>query len=48
MSIILSLNKRKFKERAILLNDFLNDQTEDVPYFQWCLALKTILKQNFL
>ena len=35
-SIILSLNKRK--ELAILTNDFVNDQTEDVFYLQWHLS----------
>ena len=38
-SIISSVNKRKFKELALLLNSFFNDRTEDFLYLQWCLAL---------
>ena len=38
-SIISSLSKSKLKELAILLNDFITDQTEDFLYLHWYLAL---------
>ena len=38
-SIISSLNRRKLEELSILLNDLVDDQTENFPYLQWYLAL---------
>ena len=46
-SIILSLNKGKLKELAMLLHDFVNNITEDFFYFQWYLALIDIVETWF-
>ena len=43
-TVVTSLSKKKLKELAVKINDFLNDQPDDFIYLQWYLALLDIIE----